>query len=133
MEDLTLQICTPDGVSFEGEIISLTLRTVVGDVCILKHHINYMTPIESGRVVIKTKDGERVGACSGGFVSVTDNVARIIASTFEFADEIDIERANKAKEKAQARIAASKSDDELRLAEMKLKRALTRISVYKEK
>ena len=133
MDDLTLQVCTTDGVAFEGKIISVTLRTVVGDICILNHHANYMTAIDSGRVIIKTESGERKAACSGGFISVTDNVVRIIATTFEFADEIDVERAKKAKEKAEMWITNSKSDDELRLAEMKLKRALTRLNVSENK
>ena len=83
MEQLTLQVCTPEGVCFDGKIISVTLRTVVGDICIMNHHANYMTTIENGRASIKTDEKEISAVCSGGFISVMDNVVRIIANKFE--------------------------------------------------
>mgnify|MGYP003303625358 CR=1 FL=1 len=83
MEYLTLQICTPEGVCFDGKIISVTARTTVGDICIMNHHANYMTTIENGSIVIKTEDKEIRGVCGGGVLSVCDNAVRIIVNKFD--------------------------------------------------
>jgi len=76
-------------------------------------------------------DGEtRYAACIGGMLAMIRNEANLIATTFEWADEIDLERARRAKEAAEARIAAVKNDaKELMLAQAKLQRALVRIGV----
>lgn len=83
MEGLTLKVCTPEGVIFDDKIISVTARTVVGDVQILKNHANYATAIENGKAIIKTEDKEIVGVCGGGFLSVNENEVRIIVDKFE--------------------------------------------------
>ena len=130
MSTFRLQIVTPDGVAFDGEAQSVTARTSVGDVCIMAKHIDYVTTIDAGIVRIKDSNGEvRKCACADGFLSVKKGVVRIAATTFEFSEDIDLARAKAAKEKAERRIAAHVSDADAQLAEIKLKRALTRISV----
>ncbi len=127
---LTLQVCTTDGVAFDGQVKSVKARTVVGDVCILNRHADYMTMIDYGEIRIQTPDGQmRYAACSKGFISVSDNRIRIIATTFEFADDIDIERAKRAKQLAEERIAEKRSAYDLDVAEAKLERALIRLMV----
>ena len=124
-----LKIITLDGIEFDGKAVSVVARTTVGDICILHNHTNYVGAIELGKVKVKTETETRIGACAGGFLSVTDNKVRIVATTFEFADEIDIERAKRAKEKAEERMNQKKSDAEYKMAEFKLKRALLRLDV----
>ncbi len=131
MRNFPVSIYTPDGAEFDGEALSITVRSVCGDVCILAGHIDYVTTIEVGKVKIKTEKEERIASCSGGFLTVKNGEAKLVATTFEFSDDIDVARAEKAKEKAQQRIDAAKSEKDLRLAELKLKRALNRISVSK--
>ena len=133
MSCFRLQVVTPDGVAFDGDAQSVTVRSVLGDVCIMAKHIDYVTAIDAGVVKIKTADGEiRKCACADGFLSVTKDIVRIAATTFEFSEDIDLARAKLAKEKAEKRIEAHVSDADVQLAEAKLKRALTRI-VVKEK
>lgn len=131
MRNFPVSIYTPNGAKFDGEAQSLIVRSVCGDVCILAGHIDYVTTIEVGKVKIKTETEERVASCSGGFLTVKNGEAKLVATTFEFSDEIDVARAEAAKEKAQKRIDAAQSDKDLRLAELKLKRALNRINVSK--
>ena len=78
---------------------------------------------------IKNDKETRIGACAGAFLSVSGNKVRIVATTFEFADEIDSERALKAKERAEEAISSKKSEKELKMAELKLKKALLRLEV----
>ena len=76
------------------------------------------------------ENGEKYGACAGGFISVSDGEARIVATTFEFAEDIDVERAKVAKEKAQNKL---NSDKTSKIAEIKLKKALLRLEVSESK
>ena len=78
-----------------------------------------------------TADGQtRTAACIGGMLSMINNEASLIATTFEWADQIDLERAKRAKEKAETKIAAiTDNKHDLLLAKAKLQRALVRISV----
>jgi len=131
MSTFHLRISTPDGLVFDGEVERLRARMIDGDVSILAHHTDYVSAVGAGEAAIVMADGQtRYAACIGGMLAMINNEANLIATTFEWADEIDLERAKRAKEKAEARIAAAKNDDqELLLAKAKLQRALIRIGV----
>ena len=130
METFNLKIVTLDGIEYDGFVLSVVARTTSGDVCILKNHADYVAPIEIGKVKIKDENGEKYGACSGGFISVSDGEARIVATTFEFSEDIDIDRAKKAKEKAESKLNKDKTS---KIAEIKLKKALLRLEISKKK
>lgn len=132
MKEFKLEIITPYGQVFSGNALSLVLRTTVGDTCILASHTDYVGNIDVGAVKVKTAQFEKYASCVGGFVSVSSGSVRLIATTFEFSDEIDIKRAEKAREKAEKIISSSNDDKQIKLAEFKLKRALNRISVSKK-
>ncbi len=128
MNEFELQIVTPDGLLFDGKAQKIILRTTTGDVGILAKRANYVAALSIGVAKIVTPDGEKTAACSGGMVSVTDGVVRVVASTFEWSDDIDIARAERAKEKAETRLEGTKASDfEHKLAEIKLKKALIRL------
>lgn len=131
MSTFHLRISTPDGLEFEGEVERLRVRMIDGDVSLLARHADYVGAVGAGEAAIAMADGEvRYAACIGGMLAMIHNEANLIATTFEWADEIDLERAKRAKEAAEARIAAAKSDNqELMLAKAKLQRALVRIGV----
>ena len=128
-----LKIVTLDGIKFDGKAVSVVARTTVGDVCILHNHTDYIGAIELGKVKLKTETETREAACVGGFLSVSDNKVRLVATTFEFADEIDVERAERARLKAEEKMNIKKSDTEYKMAEYKLKRALLRLDVSSKK
>lgn len=129
MNEFKLQIVTPDGLMFDSDAQKIIVRTTEGDVGILARHIDYVTPLSIGVARIFTSEGERKAACAGGLLSVTDGVVRIVAETFEWSEDINIERAIKAKEKATVRLQNSSHNDyEHRLAEIKLKKSLARLS-----
>ena len=131
--DFQLQIVTPDGLLYDGPAQRLITRTTEGDVGILARHSDYVAPLDIGETKIKFSDGTTlVGSSAHGMVSVTGGVVRLVAGTFEWADEIDVDRAQRALEKAKEKLARKNSDYELRMAEYKLKRALNRINVYNE-
>ncbi len=129
-----LEIVTPDGLLYDGEAEKIIVRTTEGDVGILSRHSDYVAALSIGITRVFTKDGEKVAACAGGMVIVSGDVVRVIASTFEWAEDIDVARAMKAKEKAEARLEkAKRSDFEYKLAEIKLKKSLARLKVSGKK
>ncbi len=130
MSSFNLEILTPDGKEFAGECESLLIKTVNGDVEILAGHTEFFAPLGIGRARI-TKDGKKhFASVSGGFISVTKSKVSVVATTFEFADEIDLKRAIEAKERAETLAAAASDEKSLILAKAKLQRALSRINVY---
>lgn len=131
MSTFHLKISTPDGLAFDGNVERLRVRMIDGDVCLLAQHTNYVSAVGAGEAAIVLADGQRrKAACIGGMLAMIDNEASLIATTFEWADDIDLERAQRAKAAAEARMAAAKNDKrELTLASAKLQRALVRINV----
>ncbi len=133
MRSFKLEILTPDGTKFSGECESLLIRTANGDVELLAGHTEYFAALGTGRARILADGEKRLASVSGGFLSVKDGVVSVVATTFEFSDEIDLDRAREAKEKAEALASSAEDDKALMLAKAKLKRALSRISVAQTK
>lgn len=129
MKTFHLAVVTPDGEAFNGEAKSILLRTSEGNVEIMAGHTDYLAKISTGACKITTDQGVRLASCSGGFISVADGKVSVVATTFEFAEDIDINRAKAAKEKAEAILQSTKDINEATLVKAKLMRALSRIDV----
>lgn len=130
MKSFHLKIVTPDGLLYDGDAYSLTVRTVAGDVGILADHIDLVTALGMGRATVVSESGTQHAACIGGMLSVTRDLVSVVATTFEWAQDIDQDRARASYDRAN-RILHDKdaSDIDLHLAEARLKRALIRQSV----
>lgn len=124
-----LKIVTPDRVKFDGEAERIIVRTVTGDICILAHHIDFAAPLAIGKAKVIDADGnEKLAACNSGFISVVNGEATVASTTFEWAEEIDMQRALAAKEHAKAALEASKRGDaDFSRADASLRRALARL------
>lgn len=131
MKTFPIRIGTPDGLLYEGNIERVKCRSITGDVAILAEHINYVTALGMGEAFIRLEDGtERHAACIGGMLSVMDGSCHLLATTWEWKEDIDKERAERAKEKAEAILRTEGlSDKDFALATAKLNRALVRLSV----
>lgn len=127
MTPFKLQIITPEKTVFDGETEQIIVRTTVGDVGILNGHEPYCAAIAIGQMRIMMNGEFRRAATSGGIIKVSKEKTVILVQTCEWADEIDVARAEAAKAAAEDRVKAAKDDKELLLAEAKLKRALNRI------
>lgn len=134
MTPFRLKIVTPDGLIYDGQAEELLVRTTGGDVAILARHMNYVTPLGMGRAVVVSGGTRRTAACIGGMLSVCDGEVTLVPTTFEWADKIDLERAEAAYERADKVLHnENASQMDLKLAEAKLHRALVRKSVASEK
>lgn len=129
MKEFHLQIVTPDAIVFDGMAEGLLVRSEMGDIEILASHADLFSSLGVGRARIKTSSESRTASVAGGFISVSQNKVKLIATTFEFKDTIDIERARVAKEKAEEKLKNATTDKEIMLAKAKLKRAINRIDV----
>ncbi|MBQ2461564.1 MAG: ATP synthase F1 subunit epsilon [Clostridia bacterium] len=131
MKSFHLSIVTPDGTQFDGEAEELVVRTISGDMGIMAGHINCVTALGMGKALIVSDGKKREAACIGGILSVIDGKVSLVPTTFEWADAIDVKRAEAAEEKARKMLddKAHMTSVEQRLAEARLKRALVRKSV----
>ena len=131
MSTFHLQIVTPDGQAFDGQAQKLFCRTIDGDVCILANHCDYLTALGMGEARVTMEDGTvRRAACIGGMLAVAKNHVRVVATTFEWSEDIDLERAKRAHDHAKEKLAQTglSACDEQRLR-AKLYRSLVRSHV----
>ena len=130
MKTFHLQIVTPDGEFFDGQAERVIVRTNNGDVAIMAGHANYVAVLGIGAAVVVTDSERKKAACMGGMLAVTNGEVRVIATAFEWADQIDKERAKLALEKAEAKLADSSLPKEVRDAvEQAQRRAKLRLSM----
>ena len=124
-----LKIVTVDGLAYEGDVQRLMFRSTHGDLAILARHINYCTAVGMGTAHVIMEDGsERTAACIGGMCSMMDNECHLLPTTWEWSEDIDVERAEAAKARAESKPREDKLSEEARLlTEAKLYRALVRI------
>ena len=127
MNRLYLKVVTPDKLFFEGDIDMLVARTIEGDVGILLNHSPLVTILDIGRLVIKDGDERKIAACAGGYIDVRNNNITVVSDACEWEDEIDINRAERAKERASKKL--EDKDTDTFKAELALKKAINRINV----
>ena len=130
MTSFPLKIVTPDGLEFDGMAEEVVVRTTTGDLGILAGHINCVAPLGMGRATIVIDGQKRYAACIGGLISVNGGTVNLVPTTFEWAEEIDANRAEASLLRSQNVLqdkAASQTD--IRLAQARLHRALVRKSV----
>lgn len=130
MMPFKLKIVTPDGLFFDGEAEQLIVRTSTGDIGIMARHMNYLAPLGMGRAVVISGDTRRAAACIGGMVSVMNGEVTLVPTTFEWADQIDVDRAEASHQRAQKILNDQNSSAaDIKLAEARLHRALIRKNV----
>lgn len=129
MTKFKLKIVTPNGIYQEVEIDQLNLRTTAGQVGILAHHIPLASGIEISEMSYIIDKQRYEFAISGGFVYVNDDETKIIANAIESQEEIDLNRAKEAKQRAERHLKDATEKSDLLRAEIALKKAITRINV----
>lgn len=124
-----LQVVSVDGLQYDGMVRSIMCRCTDGNRTIMAGHTNLVTAVGMGTSKIVFEDGtDRTAACIGGMLSMMNGECKLIVTTWEWSDEIDINRANAAKQKAEKKLAEKLDEREYKVAMAKLNRALVRIS-----
>ena len=132
MATFNLKIFSPYGVHFEGEAEAITLRTVTGDVSIWPNHSNTVTALDVGRCSVVINGVKRVGVCNRGLLNVTKNNVEVLAATFEWKEDIDLERAQSELERRKKELADAKDEKFIARAKIRVKRELIRTQVKTE-
>ena len=127
---MKLNIITPERIFYEGEVSIVEFNTTEGEVGVLKGHIPLTVVIAPGILRFTEADGtEKYAALHAGFAEILQESVVIMAEIVEWPAEIDVERAEKARDRAEERIRVKALDIDLGRAELALQRALARIYV----
>jgi F-type H+-transporting ATPase subunit epsilon len=132
---LDLSIVTPEGEAFAGAVDGVVLPGVAGEFGVLPGHEPFLSPLACGELEITSGGQRQCAAISGGFVEVKDDRVTVLAETCELAGDIDLARAERARERAEQQLkaaaAAAAQDADLKLWESALARAVVRIQAAK--
>jgi F-type H+-transporting ATPase subunit epsilon len=129
-DKLELEVVTPDRL-VAREMVDIVMAVgALGEFGILPNHIPFLTTLQPGELRYRKDNQLEYMAITGGFAEISDNKVTILAEAAERAREIDIDRAKRAKERAEKRLAMAKTEanDYLR-AEAALKRSLIRLNI----
>jgi F-type H+-transporting ATPase subunit epsilon len=124
---IRLDIVTPEKMAYSAEVSMVIARTTAGDIGILPGHAALIAALAIWPLRVITDGDEIEIAMCGGFIEVQPEKITILANCAELADEIDVERAETAKERAEKRLRSSDAD--VARAEVALKRAMVRLRV----
>lgn len=133
-EKVLLKLVTPSRLLLEQEVDEVTVPGSVGELGVLPDHITFLTTLDAGEMSYKTGADRVRLALSGGYAEVLNNEMTVLANAAEYAEEIDLERARNAREKAEKRMEDLNPDDqEFSAAQAALRRALVRLQVAEGK
>lgn len=124
----TIEIITPDRVFYTGEADFVEFTTSDGEIGVYKDHIPLTTVLAPGVVTIHVGEDEKKAAIHAGFAQILGDKVTLLAELAEWPDEIDVERAERAKERAESRINEKDANLDVIRAELALKKALIRIN-----
>ncbi|MFC1562205.1 F0F1 ATP synthase subunit epsilon [candidate division KSB1 bacterium] len=126
---LTVDIVTPEKKVFSGEVECVTAPGTEGYFQLLHNHTPFLSSIQIGEVRLKISGKDHFYSTSGGFVEISRNKVAILAETAEKSEDIDIQRAETAKNRAEERLKSpAENIDDMR-AELSLYRAVNRIRI----
>lgn len=129
MATLRLEIVTAERTVFADDVSEVVAWGIEGQLGILPHHAPLMTMLQSGDLLIKKDDEEHYLAISGGFLEVRPDKVIILADACERAEEIDVERAEAARRRAEEILKTRPPETDTAVAEAALRRSLARIKV----
>lgn len=134
MKTIKASVVTPDGPVYEEDVEMVSTKAQTGELGILPGHISMVAPLEIGAVRLKKDGVTDLVAVSGGFLEVRPERITILAQAAEKAADIDVERATKAKERAEQRMHEQHIEQiDFRRAELALRRAINRLAVSEGK
>lgn len=122
-----VEIITPDRIFFTGDADMIEFNTIDGQIGVYKNHIPMTTVLEPGLVVIHDDGGQKAAAVHAGFAEILGDKVTLLAELAEWPQEIDVNRAEAARKRAEERISAKTEKVDLKRAEFALHKALVRI------
>lgn len=127
--NLLLEIITPEKIVYKDEVDEVVAPTADGEIAILPQHINLLTRINPGELIIKKGSSNQSIAITGGFLEINNNKISILADYAVKAQDIEIARAQEAKKRAEKIMSEKITDNEQRIAEGELIKAILELKV----
>ena len=125
-----LEIVTPERKVYAEDVNMVVVKGAEGELGILPNHIPLVTPLRISEAKIKQGGKESIVAVQGGFLEVRKEKVVILAESAELPSDIDVERAQAARTRAEQRLANARKDEvDFRRAELALQRAMNRLDV----
>ena len=124
-----VKVICPERMFFEGEAEMLEMRTTEGEIGVFADHIPLTAVIAPGVLRIKNADGTKEAALNEGFVEILGDKVIILAESCEWPEEIDVNRAQGAKDRAEKRLRGEEGEIDVTRAEIALRKALVRIDL----
>ena len=132
-QKINFKIATPERVVFKNDVDQITLPTKQGEITILPNHIPLIAVLKPGEIVIKNDKEEVSLAVSGGFIEVLSDKVVVLADTAERAEELDVERAEAARKRAEEALTQKKYDaKEFASMAAMMEKELARVKVAKK-
>ena len=131
MKTFDLDIVTPDRLFFSEKVEMIIVRGLEGDLAVLKGRTPLTTPLKIGQVRVFQDGKERLAAVVNGYISVLGNKTTIVTECAEWPEEIDVERAEEARKRAEEILKRNDPDVDFTRAEAALKRAINRLKTAK--
>ncbi len=128
---LKFEVATPERLVIDGSVDEVVLPSVEGYMGVRPGHAPLLAKLDLGEIAYRSGQETKYVATSGGFAEVLRESVRVLAETAEPAEEIDVERAEHSKAKAEEQMKTEKSPDIFQRAEVRLKRAISRIQTHK--
>ncbi len=135
MDIIKFKIATPEKVVYEDEIKQVSIPTTSGEITILPNHIPLVSVVQAGEMKIVDKDGEHVLAIASGFVEVrVNNEVVVLADRAERAEEINLERAEEARNRAEKEMNDARNREDVDFARLQamVDKEMNRIKVGKK-
>ena len=132
-DKIRLRVVTPIRLVLDEEVDEVTAHGELGEFGVLPDHIAFLSTLVAGELSYKQGAKKKLLAVGGGYAEVLDNVMTVLAPAAEFASEIDVARAQRAKERAEKQLAQlNQEEKDWQTAETALQRARVRLQVASE-
>src|SRR4030043_519475 len=129
-DELMLEIVTPEKMAFSGKVEEVTIPGTEGEFGVLRGHEALLSSVDIGQLNFTRNNKKIYYAVNTGYAEVTGNKVTILIETAERADQIDVTRARRAKDNAEARLEKiAKDSEEFEKARVALRRAIVRLSI----
>ena len=127
--NLHLEIITPEKVVYKDNVDEVIVETENGQISILPEHVNLLTRVMPGEMIIKKGNQEHFLAITGGFLEISDNSVNLLADYAIRAEDIEVAKIEEAQKRAERMVKEKVTEKEFRIAEAELQKALLQLHV----
>lgn len=127
--NLAFEIITPEKTVFKDEVDEIVVPTVKGEIAILPNHVNLLTQVSPGELIVKKGENTYPIAITGGFLEVNNNKISILADYAIRAQDIEVARAEEARKRAEKAMQEKTTDKDFKIAQGELLKSLLELKV----